>query len=237
MVTIYIFFIIWCWLFSTNRINVSFYMKWYSCHYILGRGALARGLQLFVVLGIKLLKTLSIRSNNVDRCLTVAGLQVSVDDGYDGLAVQVQHGSCNLYCPVHQRVRRDAFPSQGPVERPAAGVFHHQAEVGLLQAHSQKTHDVGVSQHGKELGLLTDALQRLRHVLIGVPSSSFHRHLHLFPNGTVHFSKTSDTDHFLQHQLTEIYLKHWRERENLPQTLPQVFLMFLKSLKLLVDQN
>ncbi len=31
-------------------------MELYSCNYVLGRGALARGLQLFVVLGMKFFK-------------------------------------------------------------------------------------------------------------------------------------------------------------------------------------
>lgn len=120
-----------------------------------------------------------------------------MNNGDDGLVVEVVHASGDLHGPVHQRTGRDAFPSEGPVEGASPGILHHQAQVGLLKTHPQQSHDVGMVEHGEELGLLTDALQSLLHVLIGVPSCCLHCHLQASPHGTVDFSKTAHADDFL----------------------------------------
>lgn len=109
--------------------------------------------------------------------LTVAGLEVPVNNGDDGLAVEVQYAPGDLHCPVHQRARRDAFPSEGPIEGASPGVLHDQTQVGLLQTDPQQTHNVGMVEHGEEFGLLAHALQSLLRVLIGVPPGGLHRHL------------------------------------------------------------
>lgn len=113
--------------------------------------------------------------------LTVAGLEVSVNDGDDGLVMEVVHSSCNLHRPVYQCARGDAFPSEGPVQRSPSSILHDQAQVGFLQAHPQESHDVGMVEHGEELGLLTHALQSLRHVLVGVAAGCLDGHLCIPP--------------------------------------------------------
>jgi hypothetical protein len=138
-----------------------------------------------------------------EEALTVAGLEVPVYDGHDGLAVEVQHATGDLHGPVHQRARRDALPGQRAVQGAAAGELHHQAEVGLLQAHPQQAHDVGVLQHGEELGLLPHALQRLAGVLVRVPAGRLHRHLLAAPHSPVHLPEAPHPDDLLQGQLRE----------------------------------
>lgn len=113
----------------------------------------------------------------IERNLTVAGLEVPVDNGDDGLAVEVEHAPGDLHGPVHQRARRDAFPCEGPVEGAAPGVLHDQTQVGLQQTHPQQSHDVGMVEHGEKFGLLTHALQSLLRVLVRVPSCCLHCHL------------------------------------------------------------
>lgn len=124
-----------------------------------------------------------------------------MNDGDDGLVVEVVHASGGLHGPVHQRTRGDALPSKGPVQGTAPSVLHDQAQVGLLQTHPQQGHDVGVVEHGEELGLLAHALQGLRHVLVGVPPRRLHRHFGSLPHGAVDFPKTSDPDDLLQGEL------------------------------------
>ncbi len=55
-------------------------------------------------------------------------------------AVTLQH--CYLYGPVNEHVGLDLPSAQDAVERPAARVLHHQAQVGLLKTHPEKTDDV-----------------------------------------------------------------------------------------------
>lgn len=149
----------------------------------------------------------TVTRDDSSRSLTVAGLEVPVDDGHDGLAVEVEHPAGDLHRPVHQRARRDAFPRQGPVEGPPPGVLHDQAQVGLQQTHPQQSHDVGMVEHGEKFGLLPHALQGLLRVLVGVPARRLHRHLRALPHGTVDFSETSHPDDLLQGQLGEIDLQ------------------------------
>lgn len=47
-----------------------------------------------------------------------------------------------LYGPVDEDVRFDLPPVEDPVEWASASVLHHQAEVGLFEAHAQETDDV-----------------------------------------------------------------------------------------------
>ena len=52
--------------------------------------------------------------------------------------VEVRHPASHLDGPVDEHVGPYLPSAQGPVEGPAAGVFHHQAQVGLLKAHALK---------------------------------------------------------------------------------------------------
>ena len=130
-----------------------------------------------------------------------------MDDGDDGLGVEVEHAPGDLHGPVHQGAGRDAFPRQGPVEGAPPGELHDQTQVGLLQTHPQQSHDVGMVEHGEELGLLTHALQGLLHVLVRVASRRLHRHLGAAPHRAVDLPETAHADDLLQGQLGEIDLQ------------------------------
>lgn len=130
-----------------------------------------------------------------------------MDDGDDGLVVKVVHASRRLHGPVHQRARRDAFSCQGSVQRAPPRELHDQAQVGLLQAQPQESHDVGMAEHGEELGLLPDALHGLLQVLVRVTAGCFDRHLHALPHGAVDLPETADPDDLLQDELGEIDLQ------------------------------
>lgn len=140
-----------------------------------------------------------------------------MQDGDDGLVVQVEHAASDLHCPVHQDVRGDATSSaggpgpggggQGPVEGAAARELHDEAEVGLPQADPVQGNDVGVPQHGEELGLLPHALRRGCDVLVGILPRRLHGHLTAPPGGPVHLPKTPNTDDLLQFQVLEVDLR------------------------------
>lgn len=142
-----------------------------------------------------------------------------MQDGHDGLVVQVEHAAGDLHRPVHQDVRGDAAASagspgprgggggQGPIEGAAAGELHDEAEVGLPQADPVQGDDVRVPQHGKELGLLPHALRRGRDVLVGVLPRCLHGHLLAPPGGPVHLPEAPDADDLLQLQVLEVDLR------------------------------
>ena len=45
--------------------------------------------------------------------------------------------------PIHQDVGTDPSPrAEDPIQRPASGVFHDQAEVGLLQGDAVQADDI-----------------------------------------------------------------------------------------------
>ena len=164
--------------------------------------------------------------------LTVAGLEVPVDNGDDGLVVEVEHPSGDLHGPVHQRARGDTFPCEGPVQRASPGELHDQTQVGLLQTHPQQRHDVGMVEHGEEFSLLAHALQSLLRVLIGVPSGRLHRHLWAAPHCTVHFPESAHADDFLQGELWEINLQDWEkeDKDSGQSQSPETVLIFTELL-------
>lgn len=136
--------------------------------------------------------------------LTVAGLQIAVDDGNGGLLVQVLHALGYLHGPVDQDVRRDASAGERAVQRAALRVLHHQAQVGLLQTHAFEPDDVGVTQHGKQLGLLLDALRGGGDILVWVLARRLHGHLLLAPRAAVHFAEATDANDLLEHECAEL---------------------------------
>ena len=74
--------------------------------------------------------------------LTVGRLEVPVDDGDGGAVVEVGDAPGHLDGPVDEHVGPDLPAAEDAVERPAARELHHQAEVGLLQAHAHQAYDV-----------------------------------------------------------------------------------------------
>ena len=50
--------------------------------------------------------------------------------------------AADLDGPVYENVGADLPAAEDAVERPAARELHHQAEVGLLQAHAHQAYDV-----------------------------------------------------------------------------------------------
>lgn len=144
-----------------------------------------------------------------------------MQDGDDGLVVQVEHAAGDLHRPVHQDVRGDAAApaggpggggggggggGQGPVEGTASGELHDEAEVGLPEADPVQGDDVGVPQHGEQLGLLPHALGRGRDVLVGILPRRLHGHLAAAPGGAVHLAEPPHADDLLQLQVLEVDL-------------------------------
>ena len=65
-----------------------------------------------------------------------------MDDGDRGAVVEVGDAPGHLDGPVDEHVGPDLPATEDAVERPAARELHHQAEVGLLQAHAHQAYDV-----------------------------------------------------------------------------------------------
>ena len=65
-----------------------------------------------------------------------------MDDGDGGAVVEVGDAPGHLDGPVDEHVGPDLPAAEDAVERPAARELHHQAEVGLLQAHAHQAYDV-----------------------------------------------------------------------------------------------
>ena len=65
-----------------------------------------------------------------------------MDDGDGGAVVEVGDAPGHLDGPVDEHVGPDLPAAEYAVERPAARELHHQAEVGLLQAHAHQAYDV-----------------------------------------------------------------------------------------------
>lgn len=132
--------------------------------------------------------------------LTVAGLEVAVDEGDGGPGVQVSHPPGHLPGPVQQDSGGHPAPRQRPREGPPRRELHHQAEVGGLQADGTQGHHVGVPQAGVEPGLPPQAGRPRRPC---VPPCRLHRH-HLPPPGPPEDPpKAPRPDHLLQPQLPE----------------------------------
>ena len=136
-------------------------------------------------------------THTFESLLTVARLQVTVDYGYHGLLVEIVHPACDLHGPVDQDVWRDAPSGQHPVQCPASGVLHDQAQVRLLQAHSLQFDNVGMLQHGEKLGLLFNTAGGGGYVLVRVLPSRLHGNLLIVPCAPVNFAKSPHANDLL----------------------------------------
>ena len=108
--------------------------------------------------------------------LTVAGLEVAVDELHGRVLVQVVHAVGDLARPVEQHVGRQVPADERLAHAAAARVLHHQAQVRLGDADRLQLDDVAVVEEPEQLRLATHALEVVARPL-AQRTGHLHRHL------------------------------------------------------------
>lgn len=127
-----------------------------------------------------------------------------MDDGYGGAIVQIIHPFRNLHRPADQHVRRHFVPvRQYLVQRTAAGVLHHKAEVAL-HANAQQCDDVFVRQCPAQFRLFQHILADFG--VVAALALRLDGHLLAAPVAAPHLVEAALADHLLHHQVLVVDL-------------------------------
>lgn len=123
----------------------------------------------------------------------------------DGSVVmEVVHAPGDLNGPVDEHGRLHLAAVEHPVEGAAPRELHHEAQIGLVEAHADQLHDVVVVEEPEPLGLLEHAVLGRVGVLAGVEPRRLDGDFAAPPVAVVDFAEAPDADDFLQFELFEV---------------------------------